>query len=349
MIFGRPQLFFVLVLFGVGVATPITLRGQVDTPEYLELIEKARQAVESEQLPQAVEAFEAADRLGGSRFEEIWQTLGGLHTRLEEHDDAARAYRQLFELSPGKSVERLRSLNEAYRRAAVPADALEASREFVNHAEDDALRVYGYNEIGYWLLRRDGDLPESLNHAAASFQEALALSGGRANTARRNLAEILERQGRPQESRNTLTALVSREEARPWRKLRQIKISDAVYKRSDKARRELESRAKLSGPLAGRGQALFVGGNVRKPEKISSPQPQYTAEARKARVQGVVIAQALIDQEGYVTELKILKGLPLGLSEAAEEVIRRWRFKPATLNGKPVAVYYNLTVNFRLQ
>ena len=45
----------------------------------------------------------------------------------------------------------------------------------------------------------------------------------------------------------------------------------------------------------------------------------------------------------------MLKGLPMGLEESAVDAIKTWRFKPATLNGKPVMVYYNLTVNFKLQ
>ena len=48
-------------------------------------------------------------------------------------------------------------------------------------------------------------------------------------------------------------------------------------------------------------------------------------------------------------EVKVLKGLPMGLDQAAAEAVKKWRFKPATLNGKPVDVYYNLTVNFTLQ
>lgn len=94
---------------------------------------------------------------------------------------------------------------------------------------------------------------------------------------------------------------------------------------------------------------IYVTGDVQKPEKITSPPPQYTEIARKARIQGVVILQSIIDEQGNVTEVSVLKGLPMGLSEAAMNAVRQWKFKPATLNGKPVAVYFNLTVNFQLQ
>jgi protein TonB len=102
-------------------------------------------------------------------------------------------------------------------------------------------------------------------------------------------------------------------------------------------------------PAAEPDGPIQVGGDVVAPEKINAPQPQYTEIARKARIQGVVIVQAIIDKQGQVTNVKILKGLPMGLSEEAMAAIKRWTFKPATLNGKPVDVYYNLTVNFRLQ
>lgn len=94
---------------------------------------------------------------------------------------------------------------------------------------------------------------------------------------------------------------------------------------------------------------IQVGGDVQAPVKTHAPQPQYTEIARKARLQGVVIVQAIIDKEGNVTNVKILKGLGMGLDQAAVDAIKKWRFQPATLHGKPVAVYYNLTVNFRLQ
>jgi TonB family protein len=104
------------------------------------------------------------------------------------------------------------------------------------------------------------------------------------------------------------------------------------------------------GPPAAEPEGpIRVGGDVKPPEKITAPSPQYTEIARKARIQGVVIIEAIIDKEGIVTNVKVLKGLPMGLDNAAADAVSKWRFKPATLNGKPVAVIYNLTVNFRLQ
>ncbi|MEM7480631.1 MAG: TonB family protein [Acidobacteriota bacterium] len=94
---------------------------------------------------------------------------------------------------------------------------------------------------------------------------------------------------------------------------------------------------------------IMVGGDVKAPVKTYHPDPQYTEIARKARIQGVVIVQATVSKEGVVQDVKVLKGLPMGLDKAAADAVKKWKFQPATLNGKPVDVYYNLTVNFSLQ
>ena len=100
--------------------------------------------------------------------------------------------------------------------------------------------------------------------------------------------------------------------------------------------------AETTGPMR-------VTGDIVRPRPVRTPSPQYTEIARKARIQGVVIVEAIINKEGKVTNVKVLKGLPMGLSEAAVEAVKKWEYEPATLAGKPVEVYYNLTVNFQLQ
>jgi protein TonB len=93
---------------------------------------------------------------------------------------------------------------------------------------------------------------------------------------------------------------------------------------------------------------LRVGGDVKAPTVTSKPEPKYTEPARHARVTGVVVVEAVINRQGAVEDVKVLKGLPMGLSEEAVAAVRRWRFKPGTLNGEPVDVIFSLTVNFKM-
>ncbi len=94
---------------------------------------------------------------------------------------------------------------------------------------------------------------------------------------------------------------------------------------------------------------LWVDGDVKAPIKVHTPQPRYTEEARKARVQGVVILKAVLDRLGNVTDVEVLKGLPEGLAESAVQTVATWKYQPATLDGQPVAVYLNVTISFSLQ
>ncbi len=91
-----------------------------------------------------------------------------------------------------------------------------------------------------------------------------------------------------------------------------------------------------------------VGGDVKAPQVITRVDPQFTEEARKERVQGIVIIEALVGEDGVVRDVKVLKGLPFGLDQAAADAVRQWTFLPAMKDGKPVAVVFNLTVNFKL-
>jgi len=93
---------------------------------------------------------------------------------------------------------------------------------------------------------------------------------------------------------------------------------------------------------------LRVGGDVKAPIIQHRTDPQYPDMARKGRVGGIVIVEAVINKEGDVEQVKVIKGLPLGLSESAVEAVKQWKFKPGTLNGEPVEVIFNLTVNFKL-
>jgi len=86
------------------------------------------------------------------------------------------------------------------------------------------------------------------------------------------------------------------------------------------------------------------------PRAKSAIRPIYPEIAQEAGIEGVVVVQAFIDQNGRVKETLILKGVPnTGLDEAAMEAIRRTKFHPAEQRERPVAVWISIPVNFRLK
>ena len=95
-------------------------------------------------------------------------------------------------------------------------------------------------------------------------------------------------------------------------------------------------------------EARRTGGSVTRPQIISQARPEYTIEARKQRLQGTVIVEALIDRDGCIQQARVLKGLPMGLDQAALDAVKQWVFLPARLDGKPVAVFYVLITGFQL-
>ena len=94
-------------------------------------------------------------------------------------------------------------------------------------------------------------------------------------------------------------------------------------------------------------QAVRVGGQIKEPKKLKNINPSYPDIAKQARVQGVVILECTISPQGKVTDVKVLRGIPL-LDAAAIEAVKQWVYSPTLLNGVPVPVIMTVTVNFRL-
>jgi len=94
-------------------------------------------------------------------------------------------------------------------------------------------------------------------------------------------------------------------------------------------------------------QAVRVGGQIKEPKKLKDIKPVYPDIAKQARVQGVVILECTISPQGKVTDVKVLRGIPL-LDQAAVEAVKQWVYTPTLLNGVPVPVIMTVTVNFKL-
>lgn len=76
-------------------------------------------------------------------------------------------------------------------------------------------------------------------------------------------------------------------------------------------------------------------------------QPAYPPLARVARIQGAVVLQAIISKSGAIENLQVLNGHPM-LVRSAMDAVRQWRYRPYLLNGEPVEVETQITVNFVL-
>ena len=91
-----------------------------------------------------------------------------------------------------------------------------------------------------------------------------------------------------------------------------------------------------------------IGGGVSRPEVLYQPEPEFSEEARKAKVAGNVLVGLIIDANGHPQSVHVLRGIGLGLDEKAVEAVQKYKFKPAMENGHAVPVQMQVEVNFQI-
>lgn len=124
---------------------------------------------------------------------------------------------------------------------------------------------------------------------------------------------------------------------------RQGRTSEAkpLFEQSAAIRQALDAQNEIS-------KAYKIGGDVTTPVLLSKVEPEYSQDARAAKYQGTVLLYVEIGPDGLAHNLRVTRGLGLGLNEKAVQAVRLWKFKPSTKDGQPVAVQANIEVNFRL-
>lgn len=85
-----------------------------------------------------------------------------------------------------------------------------------------------------------------------------------------------------------------------------------------------------------------------RPTIIYRERAKYTEEARANKIQGTVVLSVVYTFDGRITEIRVVRGLPDGLSESAIEAAKKIRFQPAVKAGQPVSVRGNIEFNFTL-
>ncbi len=104
-----------------------------------------------------------------------------------------------------------------------------------------------------------------------------------------------------------------------------------------------------AGPVFINGEPVYaVGGDVKGPRPVYSPDPEYSEEARRAKLQGTCVLWVVVGKDGKSHDVRIDRSPGMGLGEKSVEAIRAWRFEPAKKDGQPVAAQIKVETNFRL-
>lgn len=109
-----------------------------------------------------------------------------------------------------------------------------------------------------------------------------------------------------------------------------------------------------TGPgLGGSGGDIYhvgTGAGVTPPVVLVQTRPSYTDDAIRAKVEGIVLLQAVIRKDGTIDSFRVLRGLGHGLDERAiQEISAKWRFRPGTLGGRPVDIQSEIEITFTLR
>ena len=103
------------------------------------------------------------------------------------------------------------------------------------------------------------------------------------------------------------------------------------------------------GPRLGGGSGAPATSVDQQPVLLNLPQPRYTEEARKNKIQGTVRVRVLIGSDGQVKRVVVVRPLPDGLDEQAIQAAYQLRFKPAMKSGQPVAFWKPVDIEFNLR
>jgi TonB family protein len=226
-----------------------------------------------------------------------------------------------------------------------------AARRAAEKLKTPDLVSQAWNQLGMALTRkREPDLAG----AEEAFRKAVDLGGQLALVSRYNLADLLWREKKFAESEATARQVLSSDPAGLVAKnarivLCQAKIDGAPPPKPEElfADEEVESCGMMRPP-PGSEEPRKVGEEVQRPVKIFGRPPYYTEAAHKDKAEGLVLLDAIIDEDGCIQKLRVCKKAHHpDLNQAALATVRRWVFHPAMLGDQPVKVYYTLTVNFQ--
>ncbi len=234
----------------------------------------------------------------------------------QNYKAAFKKFQLADELADGTSWDALAGAGSASLQMGKPARAREYAERLVQMEQDPQRKGISLHLLGVSLGRLN-----KLSESEAALRESLALRPDRPLQTRISLVSVLCRQGRHDEG----LAFFDEE-------------GKCAEGSADLHRKEWTApeRFELDGPIT-------------EPIRLSGAYPEYPEQDRLARIEGTVVLDSLIGADGSILCVYVLDGPTPDMSCAAAIAVMNWKFKPSTLEGEPVEVYYNLAVRFNLQ
>ncbi len=192
--------------------------------------------------------------------------------------------------------------------------------------------------------------------AFGHFEHALQVDPGHAGTAQMWMAVVRQAEQNTDEAERLFQSALAAQDRESLDAAVVMKVYAQFLREQGRdaqagdfdARAAAVSKAHTATAPALAEDAYRVGNGVSAPSVLRKTEPQYSEEARVARLQGGVVMSVIIGTDGLVQEPRVVRGLGLGLDENAIEAISQWQFKPGTRDGQPVKVAATIEVNYRL-
>ncbi|HWM90192.1 MAG TPA: TonB family protein [Thermoanaerobaculia bacterium] len=298
----------------------------------------------------AVSAASAAPQPRPSAAETLQEGLGLLEQG--KYAEAVKSFQRADEQAGGNCGPCQLGLSRAYTGLRKPQKAIEVARRAVEQLRTTELIGQAWNQLGFALMSHP---KPDLAEVEEAFRKAVETGSDSrlVNIARNNLADVLWRQKKYAEAERMARESLTAEPTGPASLNARIVLCQARTDGAPVAPPEVvyeEAACPKEGlrVFEGKDRVPDVGKEVSPPEKLFGRPPVYNDNARMTNIQGAVMVESIIDEEGCIQNLRVCKSVHPSLDLATLEAVRRWVFRPAELDGKPVKVYYTLTVNFTI-
>lgn len=194
------------------------------------------------------------------------------------------------------------------------------------------------NNLASDLMRKEAMLQSMIDTHTLDEKKAAA-----------QIDQVVAARGRLEKERTMMALDIRRAVSyEQWKKLQEIQREQANAATDTTAGTDKPAPRGESGAAGSEEPVYQAGGPVTNPVPIQQPTPKFTPEANQKKIQGDVLLEVVIGKDGAVRSARVLRGIGYGLDQSAvDTVTKQWLFKPATLNGQPVAVQINVDVTFR--